>query len=154
MKIGHIVLSSALLALAASPLAASAEKLNGYGGGNANAISGIVSSVNGGAITLRNGRTIFLQNGTVIAPNGQSIQAGERISASGWSAGNGNLNARSISINGYGSNVGPNGYRNGYGRRGRANRDRREHHNDRQNGAGNDRDGDGNNGRGNDQNGH
>ncbi len=139
-----------LAAVAALPLAASAQTY-GYGAG----ASGVISSVNGGAVTLRNGRTIFLKNGTPVLPNGQGLQAGERISVSGYDAGNGNVNAQQIRILGYGgnNNYGGNNYgypgqynngynngnHNGYGRNGRDTDDRRarRRHRDDQNDQGN-----------------
>ena len=95
-------LAAALAANGAAPLAASAapNDWRDYGGGR---ISGTIASVDGGAVHLQNGRTIFLRNGTVIAPTGQSLQVGERISVNGSSAGNGNINAQSIAIAGYGN---------------------------------------------------
>ncbi len=100
-----------------------------YNNGGNERISGVIASVNGGAVTLRNGRTVFLKNYTSIAPNGQGLAAGERISVSGTDAGNGNINANAITIastnggygnGGYGNNNGygnGNGYgNNGYGR--------------------------------------
>lgn len=105
MKTSNVIVSTALFAIAISPLAALADSSDYHGGNMAGSydgangrLSGIVASVHGGAVTLRNGRTIFLQNGTTIEPTGASIQPGERLSVSGFNAGDGNINARDISI--------------------------------------------------------
>lgn len=99
-KIKTLGFAAALAALGTAPLAASAAPYYGYNGGAR--ISGTIASVDGGAVHLQNGRTIFLKDGTVIAPSGQSLQSGERISVTGSNAGDGNINAQSITIGGYG----------------------------------------------------
>ena len=126
-----------LATIAATPLAVSAQPYpyggygTTYGYGYGARASGVIASVNGGAITLRNGRTIFLKNGTQIAPSGQGLAAGERISVRGYDAGNGNVNAQSIDILGYGGGTYGNRGNDGYGRNDRDDRyDRERHGND------------------------
>lgn len=149
MNMQKIALASALAATVALPLAASAapNDWRGYGNGsygsnggyNGNSrLSGTIASVNGGAVTLQNGRTVFLKSDTNV--NGGGLSAGERIAVIGTDAGNGNINARTISILGNGYNNGGysnggynNGDNDGYGRsnednEGNGNRRRRHHH--------------------------
>lgn len=123
---------------------------SGYGNGgygNGSRLSGVIASVNGGSLKLQNGRTVFLKDTTSINPSGRSLQSGERITVYGLNAGDGNINAQSITIGGsggynngggYGSGgYGNGGYGNGgYGNGGYGNgRD----HDDRNSGKGNGR---------------
>lgn len=115
MNLRHLALAGAIAAAAIAPLAASAETPDAYGGygrhgngpwngnaryANGNRLAGEVAAVDGGSLKLRSGRTVFLKDGTVINPRGQSLQPGQRITAFGSSAGDGNLNAQTISIDG------------------------------------------------------
>jgi multidrug efflux pump subunit AcrA (membrane-fusion protein) len=60
--------------------------------------SGVISSVSNGALTMQDGRTVFLHNGTVINPTGTRLRRGMRITVSGSSSGNGNVNAREVDV--------------------------------------------------------
>lgn len=119
-----LALTAALAATFALPAAASAAPNDWRGYGNApygnggyysngsSRLSGVIARVDGGAVTLRNGRTVFLKNDTSIA--GGRLFAGERIAVIGTDAGNGNINARRISIVRDAYNDGGYGYGNGY----------------------------------------
>jgi hypothetical protein len=94
------LLAAALLAM---PLAATAQNYDpsGYGGGNRDRnLGGVIASVNGGSFQLRNGRTVFLHHGTVINPTGTRLQPGMAVSVIGYPAGNGNVNANEVDVNG------------------------------------------------------
>lgn len=122
MNVRSFALATALSSIALAPLAASAApNPYPYGGYNPNGyanvgrISGTIVSVNGGSARLQNGRTIFLRDTTSIRPSGQSLAAGQHVTIVGTDAGDGNINAQSLTIDGY-SNAGyaPNGYQRGY----------------------------------------
>jgi len=93
---------------------------NGSGNGAYSQYSAVISSVQGSAIALQNGYTVFLKDGTVITPNGTRLEPGNRISVTGTSAGDGNINATRVDVvndnvyngNGYNNN-GYNGNNNG-----------------------------------------
>lgn len=113
----HSRLAAGLLAAAllTMPLAAFAQRdrYNGSGvyNGNNGQTTGVIASVNGGALKMQDGRTIFLHNGTVINPSGTRLQSGMRISVTGPSAGDGNVNANQINVANNGSNTNSNRYR-------------------------------------------
>ena len=66
--------------------------------------TGTISSMNGDALLLQDGRTIFLHYGTVVNPSGTRLQPGMRITVTGSSANDGNINAREVDVasSGYG----------------------------------------------------
>ena len=121
MKSSRIISGLVSAALLALPMIASAQG-NPYGYGYSHThngrgqMTGTIAAVNGGAIQLQNGRTVFLHNGTVINPTGTRLQPGMRVSIIGSPAGDGNINASEVDING-------NGNRNGYYRDRDYNRD-------------------------------
>ena len=127
-----LALAAATLAAGVLPVAASAQQYGGYNngggyngrynvaGGRNHEARGVVANVNGTDLTLRNGRHVYMHQGTVIRPNGATITAGQRITAHGYDAYNGNLRAEEVTIRGgYGGNNGyrgngSNGYRGNY----------------------------------------
>jgi hypothetical protein len=108
MQRNALIATLALAAMSIAPLAASADPYDGYhndrhdhgyrqGSGRPVERTGRIASVNGGSFRLQDGTTIFL-NHTSINPRGVNLQSGERVYIQGTEAGNGAINASTVTI--------------------------------------------------------